>query len=214
MSDRFWIWAPTVLLAIGAGATAVTKAQRMMPLQAPLEASIPAQLEGLTGQDVTVSERELMIAGVDDHLLRAYAPSDARNATAFTVYVGYYERQRQGHTIHSPKNCLPGAGWEELTSATHTVTTAAGPVQVTRYLMQREGERAVVLYWYQGRGRVEANEYQVKLDLFRDAAFHRRSDEALVRVFVPISTTEEAASTVATNVAASVIPSLWKSLPQ
>jgi EpsI family protein len=175
---------------------------------------VPAQLLDHTGTDVTVSDRELMIAGVDDHILRAYSPADRANFTAFTVYVGYYARQRQGHTIHSPKNCLPGAGWEQLVSSPQTIQTSAGPVQVTRYLMQREQDRAVVLYWYQGRGRVEANEYQVKLDLFRDAALHRRSDEALVRVFVPVTAGEDAAAALATSVAANIIPSLWHSLPQ
>ena len=201
MSERFWLWAPTVLLAIGAVATAVTKAQRTMPLQAPLEASIPARFEGLEGTDVTVSDRELMIAGVDDHILRAYAPATSPGAAAFTIYVGYYARQRQGHTIHSPKNCLPGAGWEELTSSTQIVATPTGPVEVTRYLMQRERERAVVLYWYQGRGRISANEYLVKWELLRDATLRRRTDEALVRVIVPIRGTEEEAEALARRVA-------------
>ena len=64
---------------------------------------------------------------------------------AFTLYVGYYDRQTQGRTIHSPKNCLPGAGWEPLESAPQQVVTSAGTVTVNRYLLQNGQQRALVL---------------------------------------------------------------------
>ena len=69
-------------------------------------------------------------------------------------------------------------------------------VRVNQYLLQRGEDQALVLYWYQGRGRVEANEYRVKWDLLRDAALHRRSDEALVRIIVPIEAGVEELATL------------------
>jgi EpsI family protein len=159
-----------------------------------------------------VSEQERRVAGMDEYLLRSYAGADSTSA-GFSIYVGYYQHQARGHTIHSPKNCLPGAGWEALTSATAAVPIAGASVQVTRYLLQRNDERAVVLYWYQGRGRVENNEYVVKWDLLRDAALRRRSDEALVRVVVPIATGESEALAVATAVASQLIPAVDEALP-
>jgi hypothetical protein len=39
-----------------------------------------------------------------------------------------------------------------------------------------------VYYWYQGRGRIVASEYQVKWNLLRDAALLGHTEEALVRV--------------------------------
>jgi EpsI family protein len=105
---------------------------------------------------------------------------------AFTTYVGYYDRQMQGKTIHSPRNCLPGAGWEILEGRTATVTSATGPHVVNRYLLKNGLSHAVVYYWYQGRGRVVANEYTVKLNLLRDAAFKGHTEEALVRIVLPV----------------------------
>lgn len=197
-------WMPAVLLGLGVVASMSAGAQRSVPLRAPLADVIPGEIEGLRGSDQTVSENEQRIAGMDEYLLRSYAAAGAGGA-GFSVYVGYYEYQTRGHTIHSPKNCLPGAGWEPLTSTTMSVATAAGAVEVTKYLLQRDEERAVVLYWYQGRGRVENNEYAVKWHLLRDAALRRRSDEALVRIVVPVTETEEAAAVVASRVAATVM---------
>lgn len=197
-------WIPVVLLSLGVAASAGSGVQRTMPLRAPLGDVVPLHIDGLAGTDQTVSENEQRIAGMDQYLLRSYTSADPARA-GFSVYVGYYEYQTRGHTIHSPKNCLPGAGWEPLTSSVATVTTAAGAVEVTRYLLQRNDERAVVLYWYQGRGRIENNEYAVKWHLLRDAAFRRRSDEALVRIVVPVIESEDASTATATRIAAIVM---------
>jgi EpsI family protein len=89
--------------------------------------------------------------------------------------------------MHSPKNCLPGAGWEVLRDGTTTVTAADGPHVVNRYLLKNGAQQAVVYYWYQGRGRVVASEYLVKWDLLRDAAVEGHTEEALVRLIVFVS---------------------------
>jgi hypothetical protein len=69
-----------------------------------------------------------------------------------------------------------------------------------------------VLYWYQGRGRGASNEYRVKWDLLRDAALRRRSDEALVRVVVPVRSGEDAAA-LAVRVAETLAPAVAEALP-
>jgi EpsI family protein len=207
-------WLPAVLLIMGTALTAGAGAQRSIALRAPLADVVPKTMLGLDGVDQTISETEQRVAGMDQYLLRNYSRAGAAaTATTFSIYVGYYEKQARGQTIHSPKNCLPGAGWEALTSTTTMVATANGPVEVTKYLLKRKDERAVVLYWYQGRGRVEANEYRVKWNLLRDAAMRRRSDEALVRIVVPVTKTEDTALQVATRVAGSLIPDVSRALP-
>ena len=95
-----------------------------------------------------------------------------------------------------------------------TVFTAGGPVRVKRYILQNGQQRAPVFYWYQGRGRVEANEYRVKLDLLRDAALRRRSEEALVRIVVPLDGDEGDAITLAGDVSQIIIPALYDALPK
>ena len=208
------IWAPALVLGVGAVFTTGVDLQRKLPLRAPLHSTVPRVLLGHVGRDAPISAEELRVAGVSTYLLRDYAATDS-GVPAFSVYIGYYETQAQGRTIHSPKNCLPGAGWEAL-AATTTIVRSSGrdPVAVNRYILQRGDARAVVLYWYQGRGRVEANEYRVKWNLLRDAAMRQRSDEALVRVVVPVNGADTAAVALAERVAAALLPAVAEALPR
>jgi EpsI family protein len=137
------------------------------------------------------------------------------SAEMFSIYVGYYDHQTQGKTIHSPKNCLPGSGWEALAQTERQVSTPSGSETVNRYLLQNGTQRALVYYWYQGRGRVAANEYRVKWELLRDAAISGRSEEALVRIVVRLRPTmnEQQAEQLATRVAGELIPSVFAVLP-
>jgi EpsI family protein len=213
--DRRW-WPVPVLLFGLLLVTGTVKPQRAVPLRAPLDTSIPMVLAGWTGSDVEISEAEQQVAGMSNFVLRYYSPAGAGAKSGpndFSVYVGFYDRQYQGKTIHSPKNCLPGGGWEPLTSSRERIQTPLGEIPVSRYLIGNGPAKAVVLYWYQGRGRVQANEYLVKWDLLRDQALHGRSDEALVRIIVPVGTTEAAAYEQAVRVARELVAGVDRALP-
>jgi EpsI family protein len=202
------------MLAAGCLLLLSVNRQHTMALLRPL-GEIPRTMVGRTGIDRTISEKEQRVAGMDAYLLRYYAmPGDS--LADFTTYVGYYERQSQGETIHSPKNCLPGAGWEALEAGERAVDAPGGRVVVNRYLLSNTGERALVYYWYQGRGRVAANEYRVKWDLLRDSALRGRSEEALVRIVVPLNALMplERADSVASAAAAELIPAVYAVLPE
>ena len=186
--------------------------QQEMPLAASLDESVPVMLAGHAGHDLEISEMEQRVAGMSEYVLREYR-DPATGTPAFSIYVGYYPSQTQGRTIHSPKNCLPGAGWEPLAASTTPVQTAEGQVTVNQYLIQNGEAQALVLYWYQGRGRVAANEYRVKFDLLRDAALQRRSEEALVRVVVPVTTSQADAERLARTAAGDLVTAVATALP-
>jgi EpsI family protein len=200
-----------------------------MPLVRPLKETVFSEFLGYEGRDLPISDTEAAVVGFTDYLYRMFEPpletgesgrgegspggSVGDQIPWFSVYVGYYESQAQGNTIHSPKNCLPGAGWEALSSEDRTLHRKDGAPVVNRYLLQNENDRALVLYWYQGRGRIANDEYRVKLDLLRDAALKRRSDEALVRVVVPVVGEEGAAEELALRVARELAFHLERALP-
>jgi EpsI family protein len=174
---------PALILFVGFLFVLNVQDQQAVPLAGRLE-TVLSSVEGMRIQDQVVSDEERRVAGMSDYVARLYW----RDTTlAFTTYVGYYDRQTQGKTIHSPRNCLPGAGWEVLRSGTSTVTSASGPHTINHYLLKNGATVAVVYYWYQGRGRIVANEYRVKLNLLRDAALEGHTEEALVRVVVPVA---------------------------
>lgn len=196
---------PAAVLAAGTAALLRVGDQADTPLRGPLD-SIPRQLVGYQGRDQIVSAAEQRVAGMDQYLMRGYL----RDSSYFSLYVGYYEAQNQGKSIHSPKNCLPGAGWEPVSNGTRSLAFDGRQVTVNRYVLERGTGRAVVYYWYQGRGRVSWNEYAVKWELLRDKAIHGRSEEALVRIMVPVDPADpDQADRLATQVGEDIIPRLF-----
>jgi EpsI family protein len=184
--SNFRAYLPAALLAIGVFFVFQTRSQMAMPLAQPLS----TVLQGLEGQYLVqhqkVSDEERRVAGMSDYTARIYRHADS--TVAFTTLVSYYEKQAQGKTIHSPRNCLPGAGWEILNGAPRVVYSGGTAYRVNRFVLKNGAATSVAYYWYQGRGRVASNEYVVKWNLLRDAALVGHTEEALVRIVVPVVT--------------------------
>jgi EpsI family protein len=205
---------PAVVLLLGCALVFHgTRDQVAVPLAGSLS-TVLANVDGYRIQEQRVTDEERRVAGMTDYVARVYWRPDS--TVAFTTYVGYYDQQTQGKSMHSPKNCLPGAGWEILRGGTTTVTAADGPHVVNRYLLKNGAAQAVVYYWYQGRGRVVASEYAVKWDLLRDAALRGHTEEALVRVIVPVDpsdTTQARADRLAQEIAPTLLDAVRGVLP-
>jgi EpsI family protein len=179
-----------VLAGLAAGAVAVARADRLetTPLRTPF-ASFPMTLDSWQGvQEPPIKPAILQVLGVDDYLTRVYTRRGTRSGVG--LYVGYWASQRQGDTIHSPQNCLPGAGWEPIAEGRVSIPDPrapnAAPLTLNRYVIQKGLARQLVVYWYQSHGRIVASEYWGKLYLMLDAARLNRTDAALVRVIVPV----------------------------
>ena len=177
---------PAMILAAGLGLLGLTHGQeRPTPLK-PI-AKILDSVPGYTHTPIPVDTNSQRVAGMDEYVNRVYAQDTLQ---VFSLYVGYYTYQTQGKSIHSPRNCLPGAGWEPVESGTLPIASApgTGSRDMNKYVLANQGSYAAVYYWYQGRGRIESNEYTVKVNLMRDAALYGRTEEALVRLVVPLRT--------------------------
>jgi EpsI family protein len=204
---------PALLLFVGFLFVVGARGQRPVPLAGSLQGILPA-LEDYRVQEQRVSDEERKVAGMTDYVARAYW---AGSRVAFTTYIGYYDRQTQGKTIHSPRNCLPGAGWEIVTAGERTLDAGLGSRTVNRYVLKNGRTQAVVYYWYQGRGRVVASEYAVKLNLLRDAALRGHTEEALVRVVVPLDSTANAgarADSLGARIASRLMDDVERVLPR
>ena len=204
-------WLPAGIMGCGCLLLVSVQRQQAMPLRGSLE-SLPRQLGVYTGYDQKIAADEQAVAGMSDYVLRIFTTPDT--VSAFSVYVGYYEQQTQGRTIHSPRNCLPGAGWEALSSRRQPLVIGGDTVMVNRYELANKTARALVYYWYEGRGRVEASEYKVKWELLRDAALTGRSEEALVRIVVPLTERMTNPDSIAVSVGQMLVPTVRKLLPE
>lgn len=154
------------------------------------------------GKELPLEEKVLEILKVSDYLMRVYKPTTSSSGLTQTpdlvpisLYIGYYESQRTGATYHSPKNCLPGAGWSfaDTSMASIPIANNGRSILINKVLIQKGDNKQLVLYWYHDRGRVIASEYWAKGYMIWDSMTNNRTDGSLVRIIVPVSgTTEEA----------------------
>jgi EpsI family protein len=199
----FWGW-----LTVAARPAAV-------PAHEPLS-GVPLDIDGWQGRaGPPLDSRILAVLGADDYITRIYRNADG--AAVLSLYAGYYNSQKQGDSIHSPMNCLPGAGWLPVRSERIQITdprTPDGLVTINKVLVRKADEQQLALYWYQSQGRVVASEYMSKAYLFLDALRTSRSDAALVRIMSPVTAAgEPAAEDGARRFASALLPVLERYLP-
>jgi EpsI family protein len=162
-------------------------------------------------QDGIVDKESLEVLQADDLVNREYR----RGATSAGLFVAAFRSQRSGKSPHSPKNCLPGAGWTPLSDRIIPIDVGqAAPIEVNRYIIASGERRSLVMYWYQSRDRVVANEFYAKFWVMADAIRYNRTDTALVRVIVPVAgEDEDGAERQAADFVRSFYPELRQHLP-
>jgi EpsI family protein len=187
----------------------------------------PAHIGNWEGEAPTAfDQKTLKVLGVDDYINRFYLDS---NGGRLALYIGFYSIQREGDTIHSPLNCLPGSGWNPTKK--ESVAIAVRPanlsdtdaymhnstIKVNRLLVQNGMDKQVVLYWYHSHGRVVASEYWGKIYTVLDAIRMNRTDAALVRIVAPVmennSAAEQKAEAEAVDFVKDMFPLLSQYLP-
>jgi EpsI family protein len=208
-SNRFTI-AAGLLIGTFILLHSVSHGETIVPRQ-PLH-ELPYIIGEWSGQEYPLSEKVLHAVSVSDYTNRVYLTP---GMAPVQLYVGFYGSQKTGDTIHSPKNCLPGSGWDPIRAGQTTITLAGGrQIVVNEYVIQRDQDKQLVLYWYQGRGRVIASEYAAKFWMVTDAVSKNRTDGALVRVITPIRNNEVVAQASLVSFTQSLFPQLDEILPR
>ncbi len=148
--------------------------------------TFPSTLGSWRGQEETILDPDVLkMLKMSDYLMRRYVGPAGRS---IWLYVGYWQSQRKGADIHSPKNCLPGGGWEPIEASRLTIPVpgAPEPITVNRYLIQKDKQMQIVIYWFQAQGTVVAGELGAKIEMVRSAILKNRTDGALVRLSAPV----------------------------
>jgi len=130
------------------------------------------------------------------------------------LFIGYWDRQRTGAQPHSPKNCLPGSGWDPLEASRITIPLQnLAPITVNRYLLQKNRDQMLVFYWYQSQGRAVAGELTAKVEMVKNSIIRHRTDGALVRVSSPIYGSVQETSDLLIRYVQALYPVLGEYLP-
>lgn len=159
--------------------------KEVFPPRQPL-AAFPQEIGTWRGDDIAISQDVRDVLGPGDFLLRVYQDT-ATFQPDVDLFVAYFPTQRAGDTIHSPKNCLPGAGWSPIeNNQTRLAIPGEAPFAVNRYVIAKGGDRQLVLYWYLAHDRAVASEYWAKFYLVTDSMRMNRSDGSLIRLTTPM----------------------------
>lgn len=147
-------------------------------------ANLPSEFPGWQHEEKPIDASVAEVLGADDAIvLNLLSPEDGY----YNLYFAYLNARRDGRSWHSPRQCIPGGGWE-ITS--HTVETHSLPdgrtLNYNRLIIENRGSRQLVYYWYDQRGRKIANEFMMKIWLIIDAITKKRSDGAMLRVLTPV----------------------------
>jgi len=184
----------TIVLLLLAGTGLLLEGRSGREIIAPRQpfSAFPEQLGSWSGRDVPIPQDALEVLGPGDFMLRVFQ-NQTKNEPYVDLFMAYFPSQRAGDTIHSPKHCLPGAGWLPLESSRIKISLAGHPaVPMNRYVIGKGEERQLVLYWYYAHDRAVASEYWAKFYLVADSIRLKRSDGALVRITTPLRHGEDA----------------------
>jgi EpsI family protein len=170
------------LILIGGILGNVLRYTEKMPSRPVEFDNIPVSLDGYVGSDRQMEAYAYDILQADTTLLRDYIAEDGSN---IELFIAYFNSQKYGSQIHSPKNCLPGGGWRIENIQPYRVDLPDGSsFEANKLLISVSDYRAVMLYWYQTRSGIIRSEYGLKLDLVKNALLFRPTDAAIIRVTI------------------------------
>jgi EpsI family protein len=172
--------AASLLMALALWAGWLSANLRPQSLQKPLGSlTLALGKWRALGDDQKLDQRTMRVLKPTAYLLRNYM--DPRGDLA-ALFIAFFGLQKEGRIIHSPRHCLPGAGWRITRRSQVTIPGPGGGWKVNHLILSHDLDKLSVLYWYQGRGRVEYNEYWDRLAMLLDGVLLRRTDGALVRI--------------------------------
>jgi len=185
-ASRALVGAALMTAAVGLAWSLVPARAPVVPEREPY-ALFPLAVDGWSGSTATLQRGIETILHADDYFSGLYSrPGEAETVDLF---LSWYGSQGEGHSIHSPEVCLPGAGWEMAGIRPVTVAlpgTRTGAVTLNQAVIQKGLDRQLVWYWFEGRGRQFTGDFGMKFANIADNLRAGRTDGGLVRLVTPI----------------------------
>lgn len=214
MNGRNLRFATALVILLGTAVFLHARGRKeVFPPRQPL-AAFPHQLSNWRGSDYTIPQDQLAVLGPGDFLLRDYHNGAQ---PPIGLFIAYFPSQRAGDTIHSPKNCLPGAGWAPVETRRMQISLPGqAEFPANRYVIAKGPDRQLVLYWYLAHDRVVASEYWAKYYLVADSIKMNRTDGSLIRLSTPILSNEtpQQAQDELLSFAGLIVPRLHAYIPR
>ena len=175
----------SLILIMGIVCLNLLPKSREIPIKKTLE-TFPKKIGNWTfSEQIFFSDKVTALLGVDDYIQFEYLSPDKKK---IDLYISYFDSQKEGKGFHSPKNCMPGAGWNVVQCGAEQLEihhSKPKAIEINKMIIQRGAEQAIVFYWFQSRGRFIRSEYMQKIYLVLDSILKRRTDGSFVRIMMP-----------------------------
>src|SRR5579862_9850841 len=111
-------------------------------LNQPLE-TISQNIQGFTGtEDAALPEGTLQTLNATSYLSRTYHKPGSSD---IALFVAFHAQQRAGESMHSPKHCLLGAGWEIWDYGSTFLEVGGRRYEINKYSISKNAQRMLVL---------------------------------------------------------------------
>lgn len=199
-----------LLLSTAGLATLFSHSERIKPNR-PFS-QFPNEIGDWSGVTSQMDEKVYNILGVEDYIIANFSKGPGQTVN---FYVGFYQSQSKGDLIHSPKNCMPGSGWNIVQSSAIPIRLpkSGKTIKIARLLLNKDGQKQIVYYWFHSRGRIISSEYMQKIWLVLDSITKNRTDGSFVRLIAPVIKNEADTEVLLTQFADEVYPVLNQFIP-
>jgi len=189
----------SLVLIIGGAFGNYLRFREARPDSPPQFEAIPYTSGSFAGEEKRFEAYSYEILKADTTTLRLYR--GARGET-YWLFVAYFESQKYGSQIHSPKHCLPGGGWRiDLLEPFALPLADGGTKVINRLIIAEQEKRELMFYWFETRGGEIRNEFALKWDLMKNSLLLRPTDAAIVRLTTPFLPGENMAAATERGVA-------------
>lgn len=185
-------------------------ARTAVPVVNPLAKFPAACQEWRMTSQVRFSNEILSVLKPTDYLSREYESLGGRR---IRLYIGYHDGGKKSGEIHSPKNCLPGNGWQQVSTEQMHLSEQLGNINLVKAVYQKGESRELFLYWFQMQQKTFSNEYSLKLAGISNSIIHGRKDTSFIRVSVPFEVDEKEATEAGINFIRDMYPLMRDFIP-
>jgi exosortase D (VPLPA-CTERM-specific) len=146
-----------------------------------------------------------------DTLTRRYITAEGKTVD---LYIGYHGGGKESGEIHSPKQCLPGEGWFELSTKRRSLDVSGMKVNLVQAVYQKGDSKQLFLYWFQVQEKSISDEYSLKIAEITNSIINRRRDASFIRISVPFEADEQGAAATGERFSRDFMPAIREFLPK
>lgn len=208
-------WLVCLLLVVTGSYVHILRYTRVGILEQVDLAQLPTHLaDWRLEQSIGLGQATEEILRSDQHVWRRYVNSQGRSLGFF---VAYFKDQKYGAQIHSPVHCVPGGGWKIVDRGVYQLKIGNPEpcvFNINKMINSNGRYHEMMLYWFWTRSGIITSEYQLKLDLAKNALFRKPTDAAIIRLNLLLANHSQTETLqIATSFIEAIFPALQQTFP-